>query len=45
MVLLWRKVNIAGPYFVTTAFAPMLLKSDNASVINIASIGAYALQK
>ncbi|KAJ9112900.1 hypothetical protein QFC19_000455 [Naganishia cerealis] len=38
-------VNVAGPYFVTTAFAPMLMKSDNASVINIASIGAFALQK
>ncbi|KAJ9114155.1 hypothetical protein QFC20_001671 [Naganishia adeliensis] len=38
-------VNVAGPYFVTTAFAPMLTKSDNASVINIASIAPMALQK
>lgn len=38
-------VNVAGPYFVTTAFAPMLMKGDNPNVINIASIGAFALQK
>ncbi|GHJ89603.1 hypothetical protein NliqN6_6005 [Naganishia liquefaciens] len=40
-----NSVNVAGPYFMTTAFAPMLMKSDNPNVINIASIGAYALQK
>ncbi|KAJ9117720.1 hypothetical protein QFC24_006434 [Naganishia onofrii] len=44
-IAIQSSINVAGPYFVTTAFAPMLMKSDNASVINIASIGAFALQK
>jgi NAD(P)-dependent dehydrogenase (short-subunit alcohol dehydrogenase family) len=38
-------VNVAGPYFMTTAFAPMLMKSDNGNVINIASIAPLHLQR
>ncbi|KAI5452967.1 hypothetical protein NCC49_006501 [Naganishia albida] len=44
-IAIQSSINVAGPYFVTTAFAPMLQKSDNASVINIASIAPMALQK
>jgi NAD(P)-dependent dehydrogenase (short-subunit alcohol dehydrogenase family) len=38
-------INVAGPYFTTIAFAPLLAKSKNASVIIIASIAPFAQQK
>ena len=38
-------INVAGPYFTTIAFAPLLTKSNNASVIIIASIAPFAQQK
>jgi len=38
-------INVAGPYFTTIAFAPLLAKSSNASVIIIASIAPFAQQK
>lgn len=40
-----QAVNVAGPYFTTVAFAPLLVKSNNPSVIIIASIAPFAHQK
>jgi NAD(P)-dependent dehydrogenase (short-subunit alcohol dehydrogenase family) len=40
-----HSINVAGPYFTTIAFAPLLTKSGNASVIIIASIAPFVQQK
>jgi hypothetical protein len=40
-----HSINVAGPYFTTIAFAPLLAKSENASVIIIASIAPFVQQK
>ena len=38
-------INVAGPYFTTVAFAPLLIKSSNASVIVISSIAPFTQEK
>jgi NAD(P)-dependent dehydrogenase (short-subunit alcohol dehydrogenase family) len=39
----WRvlEVNLRGPYLVSRAFLPLLLKTGDAYVVNISSVGAH----
>jgi NAD(P)-dependent dehydrogenase (short-subunit alcohol dehydrogenase family) len=39
----WRvlEVNLRGPYLVSCAFLPLLLKTGDAYVVNISSVGAH----
>ena len=37
------EVNIRGPYLLTRAFIPLLLKAGGGTIINVSSIGAHVL--
>ena len=41
----WRTwiINIRGPYLVTRAFMPLLLKGDSKQIVNMSSIGAHLI--